>query len=120
MDRASRALAADYDDAPARPAGHPLVRVLRAAGALVTVFIAGTIGALVLLRIEVSPLVYLGLVLLSIMSIPLIVIFWSKEVAWRGGQLSSSTAIFAVSTLTWFAEVLFSGIMLILSGYLFR
>ena len=117
---ATMSLLGDYADAPGRRPGHPLIRVLRAVGASLTVFIAATIGGIVLLGIDVSPLVYLGCALLSVASIPLIVVFWSEEVAWRRGRLSSSTLIVFVSILTWLAEVLFSMIMLILSGYLLR
>ena len=104
----------DYDDAPGRPRGLSLGRFLRAAGALTTVGLAAIIGVVVALKIDVSPLVFLGCAVLSLASFPLIVVCWSQEIAWRGGSLSSSATIFVVSVLTWIAEVLFSAIMLIL------
>jgi hypothetical protein len=110
----------DYDDAPGRRSGHPLIRVLRAAGALVTVGLAAMIGGVVALRIDAPPLFYLGCAVVSLASMPLIMLFWSEEFTWRGRWVSSSASIFAVSILTWVAEVLFSAIMLIIFLNLIR
>ena len=103
----------DYDDAPGRQSGHPLIRVGRAAGALVTVGVGVTIIAVLALRLDVAVEFYLAGAAVSLASIPLIMVFWSQEVAWRGGWLSASGSIVAVSILTWIAEVLFSAILLI-------
>ena len=110
----------DYDDAPGRPRGLSLDRVLRAAGALTTVGLAAIIGVVVALPIEASPLIFLACGILSLASFPLIVVFWSEEIAWRGGWVSSSASILAVSALTWIAEVLFSAVMLILLANIIR
>jgi hypothetical protein len=120
--REDGAEAADYDDAPGHPSGHPLIRIARAAGALATVGVGIAIIAALALRIDVDVDVefYLAGLAVSLASVPLIMVFWSQEVAWRGGWWSATGSIVVVSILTWTAEVLFSAILLIAVLNIFR
>jgi urea transporter len=104
---------ADYDDAPNRRTGNPLIRLVRAAGGMLTVLAAGLIAALLALHIEPPPGLFDLCVIASVASIPLIALVWAREVRWKPGWATVLT-IGVIALLTWFVEVLLSVAMVVL------
>jgi hypothetical protein len=110
---------ADYDDAPTRPAGNHLIRLVRAAGAFLTILMAVPVGSLFGINSDFASSAVIVGVLISVASIPLIMVFWSKEVRWKEGWLSILT-IAVVSILTWFVEFVLSVLMAVVVYVILR
>jgi hypothetical protein len=104
---------ADYDDAPSRRKGNPLVRLARAVGGMLTFFAAGCFAALIGLHIEPPPWLFDMCVIASIAGIPLIALFWACEVRWKPGWATVVT-IGVISILTWFVEIVLSVVTVVL------
>jgi len=116
---ASDTESADYDDLPGRQANSPLFRVLRAGGALTTLGLAVIIGGAVTFRIQLAGELFLGGAVLSFASFPLIILFWTEEVSWKGNRLSVAGTVFVVSVLTWVAEVMVWVFIIVLAVVIF-
>jgi hypothetical protein len=107
------ALAADYRDAGNHRVRNPLIRLTLALGSVITVLMALSLLTLRAVRIDVPFEVIVICSLVSVVSVPLIMLFWSTEFAWSGDRLSVWCSIFVVAMGTWFAEVIVSALIFI-------
>lgn len=119
MHSATDTALADYDDAPGRRAKNPLLRLLRAAGALSTLLAGVAFGVLVSFEVAFRWEVYYGVGVVSSVTIPLIMLFWGEEVAWTGGSLSVAVKVMAASILTWVVEVIMSVCIVVAAATIF-
>src|SRR5262249_41404636 len=108
MHRTMDSVLADYDDAPGRQTKNPLNRSLRAVGALSSLLLAAAFAVLVAFNIVFRWEVYFGAGIVSSLTTPLIMLFWSEEVAWTGEPFSVGSKLAAVSILTWVVEMILS------------
>jgi hypothetical protein len=112
-DSDTESLAADYHDTVDHRVRNPLIRLTLALGSVITLLMALPLVTLRAVRIDVPFEVIVICCVVSVASIPIIMLFWSTEFVWSGDRLSVWCSIFIVAMGTWFAECLISVLIFI-------